>query len=134
MAKMMFRVDASRFSFDETVAKLTEQAEASGWRIPAVHDLQAHYISEGLEDMTKLKILYFCNPQGGYKILTSADSNKAMSVMMPIGVSVFETSTGEVQIAALNLGLMNNFFGGVVKEVLRDSGARYAKSVEGIIV
>jgi uncharacterized protein (DUF302 family) len=83
--------------------------------------------------MTQCTILYFCNPQGGYAIFTSNDTNKAMSVMMPMGVSVYETTDGQVKIAAMNLGLMSNFFSGAVKEVFKDGGARYEKSLEGIV-
>jgi uncharacterized protein (DUF302 family) len=83
--------------------------------------------------MTKCTILYFCNPQGGYAIFTSNDANKAMSVMMPMGVSVYETTDGQVKIAAMNLGLMGNFFSGVIKEVLKDGGERYEKSLESIV-
>lgn len=42
----------------------------------------------GLSDMTRVKILYLCNPEGGYEILKS-DDFKAMSVMMPMPVSVY---------------------------------------------
>ncbi len=33
----------------------------------------------------------------------------------------------------MNLGLMSNFFSGEVKEVFKDGGARYEKSLEGIV-
>ncbi len=53
--------------------------------------------------------------------------------MMPTGVSVYETTDGHVEIAAMNLSLMSNFFGGVVREVLQDGGERYEKSLVGIV-
>lgn len=55
-----------------------------------------------------------------------------MSVMMPMGVSVYETTTGQVKIAAMNLGLMSNFFNGPVKDVLKAGGARYEKSLAAV--
>ena len=64
--------------------------------------------------------------------MTSSDKSKAMSVMMPVGVSVYETDGGRVEIASMNLSLMSNFFSSVVKEVLKDGGERYEKSLEGI--
>ena len=133
MQQMMFRVDTSVLSFEETVSSLTESAQQNGWVIPDTRDLQHEYHKAGLTDMTRCTILYFCNPQGGYKILTSSDKNKAMSVMMPMGVSVYETTDGQVEIAAMNLSLMSNFFSGVVKETLKDGGERYEKSLEGIV-
>lgn len=133
MQQMMFRVDTSALSFEETVSSLTETAEQNGWIIPDTRDLQHEYHKAGLTDMSRCVILYFWNPQGGYKILTSSDKNKAMSVMMPMGVSIYETTGGQVEIAAMNLSLMSNFFSGVVKEVLKDGGERYEKSLEGIV-
>jgi uncharacterized protein (DUF302 family) len=133
MQQMMFRVDKSALDFDETVSALTESARKNGWIIPDTRDLQHEYHQAGLNDMTRCTILYFCNPQGGYKILTSSDKNKSMSVMMPMGVSVYETTEGQVEIAGMNLSLMSNFFGGAVKEVLKDGGERYQKSLEGIV-
>ncbi len=133
MQQMMFRVDTSTLSFEETVSSLTESARKNGWVIPDTRDLQHEYHKAGLTDMTRCTILYFCNPQGGYKILTGSDKNKAMSVMMPMGVSIYETTGGQVEIAAMNLSLMSNFFNGVIKEVLKDGGERYQKSLEGIV-
>ncbi len=131
MQQMMLRVDTSGLGFDETVSSLTASAEQNGWGIDT-RDLQRTYQEAGLTDMTRCTILYFCYPQGGYKILTSSDKLKAMSAMMPIGVSVYETTDGQVEVSAMNLSLMSNFFGGVVKEVLKDGGERYEKSLEGI--
>ena len=133
MGQMMFRVDTSSLNFEETVSTLSESARQNGWLIPDTRDLQHEYHKAGLNDMTQCTILYFCNPQGGYAIFTSNDTNKAMSVMMPMGVSVYETTDGQVKIAAMNLGLMSNFFSGAVKDVLKDGGARYEKSLEAVI-
>jgi len=133
MQQMMFRVDTSTLSFEETVSSLTESAQQNGWVVPDTRDLQHEYREADLTDMTRCTILYFCNPRGGYRILTSSDNNKSMSVMMPMGVSIYETTDGQVEIAAMNLSLMSNFFGGAVKEVLKDGGERYQKSIEGIV-
>ena len=133
MQQMMFRVDTSTLSFEETASSLTESAQQNGWVIPDTRDLQHEYHKAGLTDMTRCTILYFCNPQGGYKILTGSDKSKAMSVMMPMGVSIYETTGGQVEIAAMNLSLMSNFFSGVIKEVLKDGGERYEKSLEDIV-
>ena len=133
MGQMMFRVDTSSLNFEETVSTLSESAKQNGWVIPDTRDIQREYHEAGLNDMTPCTILYFCNPHGGYAIFTSNDTNKAMSAMMPMGVSVYETSDGQVNIAAMNLGLMSNFFSGAVKDVLEDGGARYEKSLEAVI-
>jgi len=133
MQQMMFRVDTSTLSFEKTVSSLTESAQQNGWVIPDTRDVQHEYHNAGLTDMTRCTILYFCDPQGGYKILTGSDKSKSMSVMMPMGVSIYETTGGQVEIAAMNLSLMSNFFSGVVKEVLKDGGEPFGKSLEGIV-
>ncbi len=133
MGQMMFRADTSALGFEETVSSLTQSAQENGWYIPDTRDIQHEFHKVGLTDMTRCTILYFCDAQGGYKILTSNDKNKAMSVMMPMGVSIYETTDGQVEIAAMNLSLMSNFFSGVIKEVLKGGGERYEKSLEGIV-
>jgi uncharacterized protein (DUF302 family) len=132
MQKMMFKTYSSRFEFDETVDKLHENALQNGWTIPDVRDLQQEYINSGIKEMTRLKVLYFCNTQGGYSILQN-DEKKAMSVMMPMGVSVYEKKDGSVEIAAMNIGMMGGMFSGEVKEVLTDGGKRLEASLREII-
>jgi uncharacterized protein (DUF302 family) len=128
MAKMMFKVYKSQMGFEETVTTISEEALKHGWEVPQVRDLQKTYVAAGLEDMTRLKILYFCNPQGGYAILQD-DASKPMSVMMPMGVSVYERGDGQVEVAAMNLGLMSGMFSGTIQEVLRDGAARLEQSL-----
>jgi uncharacterized protein (DUF302 family) len=132
MQKMMFKTYISRFGFDETVEKLHENALHNGWMIPDVRNLQQEYIDSGIEEMTKLKVLYFCNSQGGYSIIQN-DEKKAMSVMMPMGVSVYEKKDGSVEIAAMNIGMMGGMFSSEVKEVLTDGGDRLEASLKEII-
>lgn len=131
MRRMMFTVHHSELGFDETVAALRESAEKHGWQISMVHDLQECYQEAGYEDMTRLTTLYFCNPQGGYRILQD-DANKPMAVIMPMGVSVYETNAGQVHIAGMNLGSMSAMFGGTVKDVLREGAANYGRTLAGI--
>ncbi len=132
MPKMMFATYKSKLDFDETISSLEESAKKNGWTIPEIRDLQQDYIEEGLEDMTKVKILYFCNSKGGYDILKD-DDYKKMSVMMPMGVSVYETNNGQVGIAAMNIGFMSMMFSGTVKKVLLEGGGNFKNSVENII-
>ncbi len=132
MPNMMFATYKSKLGFDETVSSLEESAKKLGWTIPEIRDLQQDYIEAGLEDMTKVKILYFCNAQGGYNILKD-DDYKKMSVMMPMGVSVYETNNGQVRIAAMNIGFMSMMFSGTVKKVLQEGGENFRNSVENII-
>ncbi len=132
MPKMMFATYKSKLDFDETISSLEESAKKNGWTIPEIRDLQQDYIEEGLEDMTKVKVLYFCNAQGGYNILKD-DDYKKMSVMMPMGVSVHEINDGQVRIAAMNIGFMSMMFSGTVKKVLQEGGGNFRNSVENLV-
>ena len=132
MPNMMFATYKSKLDFDETVSSLEESAKKNGWTIPEIRDLQQDYIEAGLEDMTKVKILYFCNAQGGYDILKN-DDYKKMSVMMPMGVSIYETKDGQVKIAAMNIGFMSMMFSGTVKKVLQNGGGNFRNSVKNVI-
>ncbi len=132
MPNMMFATYKSKLDFDETVSSLEESAKKNGWTIPEIRDLQQDYIEAGLEDMTKVKILYFCNAQGGYDILKN-DDYKKMSVMMPMGVSIYETNDGQVKIAAMNIGFMSMMFSGTVKKVLQNGGGNFRNSVKNVI-
>jgi uncharacterized protein (DUF302 family) len=132
MPIMMFAKNKSKLNFEETISAINISAKKNGWEIPEIRDLQQDYKEAGLEDMTKLKIIYFCNPNGGYRILKD-DNNKQMSVMMPMGVSVYETDNGQVYVAAMNLGTMSMMFGGTVKEVLKEGAGNYKNALKDII-
>jgi uncharacterized protein (DUF302 family) len=132
MQQMMFKVYKSKLGFDETVSAVTEAAPKNGWQFPDIRDLQKEYQEAGLSEMTKVKIVYFCNPLEGYDILKD-DTHKLMSVMMPMGVSIYETSEGRVEIAAMNLGMMSGMFSGVVQEVLSSGASNLEKTLQGVV-
>ena len=132
MPNKMFSKYKSKLDFADAVSSLEDSAIKNGWKISEIRDLQQDYIEAGLEEMTKVKILYFCNPQGGYNILKD-DDYKKMSVMMPMGVSVYETNDHQVIIAAMNIGFMSMMFSGIVRKVLQEGGGNFRNSVEKII-
>jgi uncharacterized protein (DUF302 family) len=118
--------------FDATVDALERNSVMNGWEIPQVRNLQNTYIEAGLSDMTRVKILYLCNPEGGYAILQK-DEFKAMSVMMPMPVSVYQKNDGSVGISSMNLSMMAEMYSGTVKEVLKKGAEDFEKSLEGIV-
>ena len=132
MQQMMFKVYKSKFDFDETVSAVTEAAPNNGWHIPDIRDLQKEYQEAGFADTDKMKVIYFCNPRGGSKIFAD-DRNKPMSVMMPMGVSIYETADGQIEIAAMNLGMMSGMFSGVVKEVLSEGAVNLENTLQGVV-
>ncbi len=131
MKKMMFTVRKSRLDFEDTITAIGESAIKSGWEIPSVFDLQQQYEKAGHEDMTRMKIIYFCNPHGGYRILKD-DAEKSLSVIMPAGVSVYEATDGGVYVAGINFERMSGMFGGTAREVLREAAGNYGRALQGI--
>ena len=132
MQQLMFKVYKSKVGFDETVSAVAEAAPKNGWQVSDIRDLDKEFQAAGLSDTTKVKIIYLCDPQGSYEILKD-DSGKSMSVMMPMGVSIYETSDGRVEIAAMNLGMMSGMFSGVVQEVMSNGAANLEKTLQGVI-
>jgi len=131
MSRTMLKASKSRLSFEETVERVREDASKVGWNVPNVLDLQSHYRENGLGDMTRATVVYFCNPKGGFDI-SRKDEFKPMLVMMPTGVCVYETSTGEVRVERMNLGFMSMMFTGVVGRTLREGGANLERALEGV--
>jgi uncharacterized protein (DUF302 family) len=128
LTKMMMKTWRSTLSFDDTIKALQASAQENSWHIPDSRDLTKLWTEQGIENPPKIHILYFCNAQGGHSI-TKDDELKAMSVMMPMGVSVYETSEGNVEIAGMNLSIMGGMFTGETRETLLNS----AKNLENCI-
>tara|TARA_B100000315_G_scaffold255414_1_gene298685 strand:- start:25 stop:429 length:405 start_codon:yes stop_codon:yes gene_type:complete len=132
MNKIMFFEKKSKFSFDDTVTKVSEAAKKNGWHVPDIRDLQKVYQEAGHKDMTKLKTIALCKPHGAYKIL-NYDKNKRLAAMMPIQLAVYERKNGEVYVSGMNIGFMGKMFGGIIKEVMNEGAIDIKKTLYGII-
>lgn len=132
MAKMMMKKHQSKLGFDETVNALMDSIPKNNWTIPDTRDLQKLWKEEGIKEAPKIKILYLCNAKGGSEI-TREDELLPMTVMMPLGLSIYETSKGEVEIAFMNLGMMSGMFTGVTHEVLKSSAQNLENAIKDFI-
>ena len=66
--------------------------------------------------MFKNIVVYFlCNAKYAKNVL---ESETKMSAMMPCAWSIYEKNDGNTYISKMNIGLMINFFSGVVKETM----------------
>ncbi len=133
MAKMMMKKYKSRFGFDETVKTLSLSIPKHNWKIPDTRNLQTLWKEEGVEDPPKIMILYLCNAIGGYEI-TKNDDLLPMTIMMPMGLSIYENSNGEVEIAFMNLDMMSGMFSGAAKEVLSTSAQNLENALKEAVV
>ena len=132
MAKMMMKKHKSKLGFDETVNALMDSIPKNNWAIPDTRDLQKLWKEEGNIEAPKIKILYLCNAREGYEI-TREDELLPMTVMMPLGLSIYETSKGKVEIAFMNLGMMSGMFTGVTHEVLKSSAQNLENAIKDFI-
>ena len=132
MAKMMMKKYKSKLGFDETVDALMDSIPKNNWKIPDTRNLQKLWKEEGIKEAPKMKILYLCNAKGAYEI-TKDDELLRMTVMMPMGLSIYETSKGEVEIAFMNLGMMSGMFTGVPHEVLMSSAQNLENAIKDFI-
>lgn len=116
MIEQLMLVGESKYSFAQTVAELSEKILASGWRMPAQHDLQENVRKIG-GDILPVKVIEVCRPDYAAKIL-SVDSLRVFSPLMPCRISVYEESDGKVYIARMNSGLLASQIGGIIEEVM----------------
>jgi uncharacterized protein (DUF302 family) len=125
--KLMFKETRSSLSFEETTRKLEELALTSGWKLPAVHDLQGTLKKFG-KDVSSVKIFELCQPEYAYEIL-SRDEEMIVSNMLPCRVAVYEKKDGTVWISRMKMNTMAKPMSPVVRKTM----ARAAGEVEKVI-
>lgn len=107
----------SRFSFDETVKRLTEEAERREWSIPALHDLQQSLAKSG-KYVKPVKVIEICKPAYSGQMLELNDE-RIMSVMMPCRISVYLKDDGKTYVALLNGGEISAGQPGNIAKVMK---------------
>ena len=90
---------ATSYTFEEAVAKVTEELKKEGFGVLTEIDIQAKLKEKLGVDFRKYKILGACNPQFAYKALQEEDK---IGVMLPCNVVVQETTDGTVEVAAID--------------------------------
>lgn len=115
---MMIMEDQSKYDFETSVVKFTESVEAHGWKMPAVHDLQATMTKFG-KNVKSVKVFELCHPDHAYKIL-SKDGERIVSSLMPCRVAIYEKN-GKVFVSRMNSALMAKMMEGVIPEVMKEA-------------
>ena len=90
----------SKYSFTETVERLTAEAKERSWNIPAIHDLQKSLLKTGKE-VNPVTVIEICKPEYSGKLL-ELNYERIISVFMPCRISVYEKNDGKTYIALLN--------------------------------
>jgi uncharacterized protein (DUF302 family) len=92
--------NSSPFDVDKTVDLIVAEAEKQNWKVPAVHDLQQSLAKSG-KIVDPVKVIEICKPELSSQIL-ELNHERAMSVMMPCRISVYQKEDGKTYIALLN--------------------------------
>ncbi|MDU1889585.1 MAG: DUF302 domain-containing protein [Dysgonomonas sp.] len=127
----IFLENESRFSYEETVTLLSDRILNVGWKISAIHDLQATLKKNGKE-VLPIKIFELCNPVYSGQLL-EIDSLRVYSPMMPCRLSVYEKEDGKAYIARMNSGIMASMVGGITEEVMTNAFVDIEKVLEYFI-
>jgi len=86
-------------SFDEAIAKVTEELKKEGFGVLTEIDVKATLKKKLNVDFKKYKILGACNPPFAYKALQTEDK---IGLMLPCNVVVQEISAGKIEVAAID--------------------------------
>jgi uncharacterized protein (DUF302 family) len=112
----MINEDVSKYSFEETVEKVTRTAADKGWKIPTIHHLNKSVAMAGY-NVLPAAVIELCHPAHAGKILSN-DDDKVVTSMMPCRVSIYENEKGEVIVSRMNSGLISKLFGGNIADVM----------------
>jgi len=127
MPKLMFKESKSHLDFDNTVGKIENAVTDKGWKIPAVHDLQAT-MKKFEKDVRPVKVFEICHPDHSYNILARNDE-RMVSNMMPCRISVYEKEDGSIWISRMNSGIVAK----PMTKVIRETMSLAADDVEMVI-
>jgi uncharacterized protein (DUF302 family) len=106
-------------SFEEAVAKVTEEMKKEGFGILTDIDVQATLKKKLNADFRKYRILGACNPPFAYQALQAEDK---IGLMLPCNFIVQELSEGNVEVAAIDpivsmQAINNPLLGSVAQQV-----------------
>ena len=86
-------------SFDETLAKLTEELKKEGFGILTEIDVKETLKKKLNVDFRRYKILGACNPPFAYEALQAEDK---IGILLPCNVIIQEKGDGQVEVSAID--------------------------------
>ena len=86
-------------SFDETLAKLTDELKKEGFGILTEIDVKETLKKKLNVDFRRYKILGTCNPPFAYEALQAEDK---IGILLPCNVIIQEKSDGQVEVSAID--------------------------------
>ena len=91
---------ASKYTFVETVDRLTAEAKERAWNIPVIHDLQKSLAKAG-KNVNPVTVIEICKPEYSGQIL-ELNYERMISVMMPCRISVYEKTDGKTYVSLID--------------------------------
>jgi uncharacterized protein (DUF302 family) len=108
-----------QISFDEAIARVTEELRKEGFGILTEIDVKATLRKKLDVDFRKYRILGACHPQFAYQALQAEDK---IGTMLPCNVIVQELAEGKAEVAAIDpiasmMAIQNPLLGRVAQQV-----------------
>lgn len=122
----------SLFSFEATIIKLNTIIIDAGWKLPAVHDLQATIKNYG-KDILPIKVFEICHPKHSSRLL-ELDDERIVSTFMPCRISVYEKSDGKTYISRFDGKRLSAMFGGLVEEVMTEANSEMEEMIGPLLL
>ncbi|UCC12047.1 MAG: DUF302 domain-containing protein [candidate division WOR-3 bacterium] len=132
LPRFMLTTQHSRLAFEETVVAISASAIEHGWRVPKIYDLQATFIVDNYEEMTRMKIVSLYGTDNAYRMLYP-DEYKITAALLPWRIAVYEAADGTVYVARLNTGVLSMFYPGTTGEMMSGAAREGERIIEDII-
>jgi len=123
----MFKEFVSPFGFDETIERVSKQAEAEGWKVPGVSHIHKNLARAG-KQVAPVAVINLCNPDYAERLLRN-EQDRIASALLPCRVSVYETADG-VRLSMLHPNFLSAHLKGLPGEVVPFAARENAAIVE----
>ena len=121
---------ASPLGYEETIAKLIENAKGLGWKVPKKwkRTFQKNFKRIAKVDIGRNMLIEMCQPHAAAKLLVHDKYKKFLS-MMPCTVAVYEKSDGKVYLSMMNIQMMGQLYKGQkeIDEMIAELGPQMEK-------
>ena len=122
MPSLMFNETPSPFGFEETIARIQHniasdpELKEKGWSISGLRNPVKAIQTDG-GNVLPVMMIETCATKYSGPILKE-DSRRFLSILMPCKISVYKKQDGKVYIGTMNAGLMGQFFGPLVGDIM----------------
>lgn len=117
-------------SFNETVARITEELKKEGFGILTEIDMQATLKKKLDVDLRPYKILGACNPPFAYK---AVQTESHIGLLLPCNVIVQDAGDGKTEVAAIDpVVSMSRVDNPALEPVAQEIRVRLQRAIEGV--